>query len=160
MGRIGAPFGVRGASHVESFTEPPEALGEFRTWHVRHERGERAAYRVSQFRAQGRKGVVSLEGVETRDGAAALTGAWIEVERDALPEPGGNEHYWVDLVGLSVRNLEGVDLGRIDHFVETAANAVMVVKGEREHWLPVTPQHLTRVDREAGLVIVDWPADF
>jgi len=35
----------------------------------------------------------------------------------------------------------------------------MVVRGEREHWLPVTPVHLRSVDLDAGLILVDWPAE-
>ncbi|HNS28836.1 MAG TPA: ribosome maturation factor RimM, partial [Steroidobacteraceae bacterium] len=101
-----------------------------------------------------------LVGVDSRDDAARLTGAVIEVEREALPDPGEKQHYWVDLIGLAVRNVEGEALGRVDHFVEAPANDVMVVRGEREHWVPVTPQHLVKVDRAAGTIVVDWPADF
>ncbi len=43
--------------------------------------------------------------------------------------------------------------------VETG-NAVMVVKGGREHWIPVTGQHLRSVDRDARGLTVDWPEDF
>ncbi len=112
------------------------------------------------MRAQGARFVARLAGVESRESAAKLTGAGIEVERAALPDPGERQYYWVDLIGLAVRNVEGIEFGRVDHFVEAPANAVMVVVGEREHWVPATPQHLVKVDRDAGTIIVDWPADF
>jgi len=51
-------------------------------------------------------------------------------------------------------------LGVIDHFVDTPGNAVMVIKGAREHWVPVTTQHLRSVDTDARRVIVDWPEFF
>jgi ribosomal 30S subunit maturation factor RimM len=37
----------------------------------------------------------------------------------------------------------------------------MVVRGEREYWVPAVPQHLKRVDLELQRVVVDWddPAD-
>ncbi|MGD9597771.1 MAG: ribosome maturation factor RimM [Steroidobacteraceae bacterium] len=160
MGRIGAPWGVRGFCHVESFTDPPGMLRDFRVWQLRSVRGERSAREVAEFRALGARFVARLAGVETREDAARLTGAGIEVERSALPDPGERQYYRVDLVGLAVRNVDGVELGRLDHFVETRANAVMVVIGEREHWVPVTPRHLVKVDLAAGRIVVDWPADF
>jgi ribosomal 30S subunit maturation factor RimM len=40
------------------------------------------------------------------------------------------------------------------------ANAVMVVRGEQERWLPVTREHLKSIDTEARCVRVDWPEDF
>jgi ribosomal 30S subunit maturation factor RimM len=40
------------------------------------------------------------------------------------------------------------------------ANPVMVVDGERERWLPLTDQHLRRIDPVAKTIWVDWPEDF
>jgi ribosomal 30S subunit maturation factor RimM len=36
----------------------------------------------------------------------------------------------------------------------------MVIKGEREHLVPVTREHLRSVDKDTRRVIVDWPEDF
>ncbi len=151
---------MRGFSHVESFTDPPGLLLELRAWRLRTAQGARSSHEVAEIRAQGARYVARLAGVESREGAARHTGALIEVERAALPEPGERQYYRVDLVGLAVRNAAGVELGRVDHFIDAPANAVMVVIGAREHWVPVTPQHLVKVDRDAGTIIVDWPADF
>jgi 16S rRNA processing protein RimM len=57
-------------------------------------------------------------------------------------------------------NLDGALLGAVDHFIDTPANAVMVVKGEREHLIPVTEQHLLVVNKGERLLTVDWPEDF
>ena len=59
-----------------------------------------------------------------------------------------------------VRNLEGVEFGTLERFVDMPASPVMVVKGETERWLPVTRQHLQRIDPEERCLWVDWPADF
>ena len=60
--------------------------------------------------------------------------------------------------GCEVVNLAGVDLGVVQHFVETPAQALMVARGEREYWVPAVPQHLRRVDLKARRVVVDWDA--
>jgi 16S rRNA processing protein RimM len=70
------------------------------------------------------------------------------------------EHYREDLLGFRVYNAEGVDFGVLEAFLDLPANAVMVVKGDKERWLPVTPQHLSSIDREARCIRVDWPAIF
>jgi len=90
----------------------------------------------------------------------SLGGRAIEVRREELPPAGPREHYLADLVGLEVRNQAGARLGRVDHFVDTPANAVMVVKGEREYWVPAVPRHLLAVERSEGRIVVDWPEDF
>jgi 16S rRNA processing protein RimM len=102
-----------------------------------------------------------LEGVEDRDAASALTGAVIEVQRSELPLPGKRQHYRADLIGLSVRNLEGVELGQVAQFVDAPGGPVMVVKDAagREHWVLATPQHLRKVELDAGLIQVNWPVE-
>ena len=84
----------------------------------------------------------------------------IEVPREELPPVEAGEHYREDLLGFRVYNAEGVDFGVLEAFLDLPANAVMVVKGDKERWLPVTPQHLSSIDREARCIRVDWPADF
>jgi 16S rRNA processing protein RimM len=159
MGRIGAPFGVKGWVHVEPFTTQPEALLSHASWSLKRRDGERTTYAVAEGRAQGKGLVVRLQGVEDRDGAADLRGCLVEIARDALPATGAREFYRADLVGLKVRNLEGDELGVLEHFVDGPANAVMVVRGAREHWLPVTPVHIREVRLDEGVIVVDWPAE-
>jgi 16S rRNA processing protein RimM len=170
LGRIGAPFGLAGWLHVSSYTDPPENLLEYGEWALRPEGGERKSYRVIQGQPHGERLVVRLEGVDDRDAAALLTGAWIEVERTDLPPTGDREYYRADLVGLEVENLEGIALGRVAYFMDAPAGAVMVVEDRgdaagapgtprREHWVLADPAHLRRVDLAAGRILVDWPAE-
>ena len=161
LGRIKAPFGIKGWLHVESHTDPPERLLGYREWSLRLASGERLSRRVVEGRRHAEGLVAHLEGVDERDGAAKLTGAVIEVERTQLPQLAEREFYRTDLVGLRVRNLEGAELGTVSHFVDAPAGAVMVtrVAGGPEHWVPAAPPHLQRVDLAAGEILVDWPAE-
>lgn len=161
LGRLGAPYGIRGWVHVDSYTDPPQRLLEYREWVLRLRSGERITRRLTGGRGHGEGLVAQLEGVAGRDGAAALTGAVIEIERAALPPTAEREYYRADLLGMGVHNLEGVSLGVVSHFVDAPAGPVMVTKepGGREHWVLALPKHLRRVDVAAGSVVVDWPAE-
>jgi 16S rRNA processing protein RimM len=171
LGRIGAPFGLAGWVHVSSYTEPPEALLEYPVWALRPEGGERKWHRPVEGQRQGERLVVRLEGIESRDGAALLTGAWVEIERAELPPTGDREYYRADLIGLEVANLEGITLGRVAYFIDAPAGAVMVVEdrmgadagtraaSRKEHWILADPTRLRRVDLAAGRILVDWPAE-
>ncbi|HUN27613.1 MAG TPA: ribosome maturation factor RimM [Steroidobacteraceae bacterium] len=160
LGRIGGPFGIKGWLHVQSFTDPPEALLGYGRWSLEFGRDRaRIERKVLEGRAQGRGLVARLEGVDDRDAAAALRGARIEVARAELPAPGPRRFYRADLIGLRVRNLEGVELGVVRHFVDAPANAVMVVAGATQHWIPAIPRHVRSVDLDSGSIVVDWPGD-
>jgi 16S rRNA processing protein RimM len=159
LGRIGSPYGVLGWMHIQSFTEPPEAVLEYPVWALRLGAGPQTSHQLVAGRIQGRGVVARLEGVTERDAAALLRGAMIEVRRSALPPTAKREYYRGDLIGFVVRNLEGVELGKLDHFVEGPAGATMVVNGTAEYWIPAIPQYLRKVDLGGRLISVDWPAD-
>lgn len=152
---------MRGWLRVQSFTDPPQRLFEWKHWLLQPQGLE---VRLLEARPHGgdhgNRWIARLEGIEERNGAARLTGQMILVERELLPPAEGREHYRDDLVGFEVKNVDGALLGVVDHYIDTPANAVMVIKGEREHLVPVTREHLRSVDQDARKVIVDWPEDF
>jgi 16S rRNA processing protein RimM len=160
LGRIVGPFGVRGWLKLASYTDPPGQILEFPRWQAQGPRGANRELRLAESRPHGKGYVVRLEGIDDRDAAIALGKPELWVERGELPELPAGEHYREDLVGYEVVNLAGVPLGRVDGFLDLPANAVMVVAGERERWLPVGPGRPFRVDSGRRRITVDWDPEF
>ena len=159
LGRVTGPFGVRGWVKLVSYTDPPEAILDWPVWRIDGDAGARE-WRAVEGRRHGKGFVARLEGILDRDAAQALARREIFVERRELPPLKDGEYYRDDLVGLEVVNLQGRRLGRVLHFLDAPANAVMVVRDEREHWLPLVPGCLRQVDLAGGRLTVDWDADF
>lgn len=151
---------MRGWLRVQSFTDPPQRLFDWKLWRLESESGTAREAKVLEARAQGDGWIARLEGVDERDAAGRLSGMLILVDRESLPPTGEREYYRADLVGFEAANLEGVVLGKVDYFIDTAGSAVMVIKGAREHCVPMHAQYLRRVDLDAKRLIVDWPEDF
>ena len=157
LGSVGAPFGVRGWIKLRSHTDPPERLLDHRSLRI----GQGSVWQNYRIEASGRSGgalTVKLAGVEDRDQAQALRGAHVCVQRSELPQRDDKDFYRADLIGCDVVNLDGIDLGCVQHFMETPAQVLMVVRGTQEYWIPAVPQHLRRVDLQARRVVVDWNA--
>ncbi|MEJ2307888.1 MAG: ribosome maturation factor RimM [Gammaproteobacteria bacterium] len=160
LGRLTGIYGLRGWLKVFSETEPREGIVNYPLWWVRQHGGWKR-FRVEQGRRHGKTVVVKLEGIDDRDEAARLLNADIAVEREQLPETATDEYYWTDLEGLSVVCQDGTELGRIDHLLETGANDVLVVQGDRERLIPYIPGQVIReVDLENGRMVVDWDPEF
>ena len=88
-------------------------------------------------------------------------GCEIGIRRDQLPAAAPGEYYWSDLQGLKVVTIEGELLGTVDHLIETGANDVLVVKGERERLIPfVLDQVIVNVDLDKREMQVDWDKSF
>lgn len=160
LGRVSGLYGVKGWVKVFSHTDPRSNILRYSPWLLR--RGGRwHEVELRGGRRQGKGIVAQLAGCDDRDAAAEWQGAEIAVRRGQLPPAEADEYYWADLIGLRVETAEGVDLGVVDHLVETGANDVLVVRGERERLLPFTPGDVVReVDLESGRIRVEWDPDF
>lgn len=159
MGHIGVPFGVRGWVKIHAHTEYSDSLLDYPTWWL-GKNGRWREIKVVNSEVHSKSLVVQLEGCNDRDAAAALRGCEIAIPRDALPEPAENEYYWSDLIGLSVLNTEQQVLGKVSELLETGANDVLVVQGEREMLIPFVPHVIQEVDLASGTIRVDWGLDW
>ncbi len=159
LGRITGLFGVRGWVKVFSYTEPREAVLDYKSWLLSRNDDWRSVA-VAEGKRHGKTVIVRLEGYDDRDQAAALIGSEIGVPRDELPETDDGQYYWSDLEGLRVATKDGKEIGTLDYFIETGANDVMVVKGEQERLIPfVMDKVVVDVDLAEGLITVDWDWD-
>jgi 16S rRNA processing protein RimM len=159
LGRISGAFGVRGEIKLESWTDPPTAIFRYQPWTLA--RGQTSSKLAGvRGRAHGQSVVATVPGVADRDTAQELAGFEISVPRSVLPPPKAGEYYWVDLEGLAVVNVDGVEFGMVDHLFDTGANHVMAVRGERERLIPFVQPHLVSVDFGTRRIVVDWDADF
>ena len=160
MGRVSAPYGVRGWFRVQGFTGELDGLAAYPRWWLGHDPSYRE-YPVAEWRVHGGALVARLEGVSDRKEAEALWGLDIAIPRDQLPPAAENEFYWADLIGLEVVNLQGEPLGRVTDMIETGANDVMVVQGaERQRLIPYLQDVILQVSLKEGRVLVDWGLDY
>jgi 16S rRNA processing protein RimM len=160
IGAILGPFGVRGWIKVRSHTDPPENILRYSPWFIA-EQGGISERKVLDGRRQGNVVVARVEGITDRDQAALLQRAEISVPRHRFPPLKRGQYYWADLIGLEVRTTEGVVLGIVANMMETGANDVMEVRGERERLIPfVAGQFVKEVRLDDGVVIVDWDPEF
>ena len=158
LGRITGAHGIRGWIKVHSDTQPRAAIFNYQPWLVGV---EQVPFRIVQGREQGKCLVAQLPGLNDRTGAESMAGRDIAVFRDQLPELPETQYYWTDLLGLTVIDQEGAELGVIREMMETGANDVMVVQGARKQLIPfVWNDCVLSVDLQAGQVTVDWDPDF
>ncbi len=164
MGRVSAPFGIKGWVRVQPYSESGN-LKHYAKWWLSDAAGWRE-YEVLESQVQGTDVVAKLAGCEDRDIAASFKGRVVAIPRDAFPPAEKGEFYWADLVGLKVKNTAGLDFGVVGSMLETGANAVMVVQavtdgaGGEERLIPFIASVVKRVDISAGVIEVEWGADY
>jgi len=160
MGRIGAPFGVKGWVHLHSYTEPSSNILNYKTLYIKS--NDWQPFVALEARPQGKAFVARLQGVETREAAALLTNSEIGVPRECLPMLKEDEYYWSDLIGLTVVNETGEELGQVAGLLETGSNDVLMVKGaSKDHLIPYIPgDYVLEVNLESRILRVSWDPEF
>jgi len=160
VGRVSGVFGVKGWVKVFSFTDDRENILGFSPWLLKKDSNSRLI-KVIDGMLQGKAIVARLDGINDRDQAAGLMGWDIFISPEQLPKAAEGEYYWSDLIGLHVETIEGVSLGVVDSLLETGANDVVIVHGERERVIPfLQGQTIIKIDLETGRMIVDWDPEF
>jgi len=156
LGRIAGLYGVQGWVKLHSYTEPREAILDYREF-LLNDAGRWRESRFVEGRTHGKGVVAHIADIDDRDDARAMIGAEIAVSRDQLPEPEAGHYYWADLEGLRVMDGDERELGTVDHLLATGANDVLVVQGEREILIPFLVGTVIReVDLDESRIHVDW----
>jgi len=159
LGQVTGLYGVKGWVKVHSYTEPREAILDYKDWLLLRD-GDWQSVRLAEGKRHGKSVIVRLEGVNDRDVAAGYVDDEIGVPREQLPDAGRDQFYWADLEGLQVVHSDGRILGKVAYLLATGANDVMVVKGDQEILIPfVQGEVIKDVDLAAGVINVDWEWD-
>ena len=161
MGRVASAFGVCGWVKVQPYSEYVDSLLDYDVWYLGHEHGPWREMKVLQAEARDKTLAAQFPGCTDRTAAEKLKGLLIAVPRSSLPEREEDEYYWVDLIGLSVINDVGENLGVVSELLETGANDVLVVKGKGPDILiPFLDSVIGDVDMDARTIRVNWSADY
>jgi 16S rRNA processing protein RimM len=167
VGKIGAPYGVKGWFKINAYTEVPEGIFEYSPWFVTLS-GQQQEVKVVEWRRHNKGLIAKFENVDSRDQAEAWLHGEISVAADQLPELEDDEFYWRDLKGMQVVAKNGYNLGTISGLMETGSNDVLVVDanrndafGKTERLIPfIQDEVIIAVNKDENTIEVDWDPSF
>lgn len=155
MGRVVAPYGVLGWLKILPDTDLIDSLLGYKVWRIGKANSWREV-KLMSGKVHNDVLLVKLEGISDRDAAFACKGQLVAVPRSDLPVLDDSEFYWSDLIGMTVKNQQGVDFGVVEDIFETGANDVLVVRGRDERLIPYTEQTVVEVNVKQKAMLVDW----
>ena len=159
VGRIIGVQGLKGWVKVFSDTSPRENILSYSPWQIKT--GDQLTTVEVKGRLQGKNVLAQLAGIEDRDLATELIGSKIYISPRQLPKLEQGEYYWADLIGLEVESLESEPLGTVESMMETGANDVMVLHGDRQRLIPFVLDEIVReIDLPNKRIVVDWKPDY
>ncbi|KQW64443.1 ribosome maturation factor RimM [Variovorax sp. Root411] len=168
VGRIADAWGIKGWFKVLPHSAQPEALFSSKRWFLQAPGASaNGAFRLAIREAKEHSDciVATSDDVPDRNAAEALRGARVFVPRSSFPTAGDDEYYWVDLIGLSVVNREGVVLGAVRELLATGPQTTLVLTAEEdgkaiERMVPFVSVFVDKVDLPGRLITVDWQPEY
>ncbi|HZJ81368.1 MAG TPA: ribosome maturation factor RimM [Guyparkeria sp.] len=161
IARLGRAHGIKGWVWLQVFSRPVENIERYRDVHLRDARGQVSPVRIEKLTVNPKGVIAKFVGIDDRTAVEQLGRPEVVVGRETLPPAGPEEYYWSDLIGCEVVHVSGQSFGQLREMMETGANDVLVVDGERERLIPFLPDEVIRtVDLEARRIEVDWDPDF
>ncbi|MEM7058864.1 MAG: ribosome maturation factor RimM [Pseudomonadota bacterium] len=153
VGAIAGAFGVKGEARIKSFCADPGAIADYGPLVSEDER----SFDLTITRPIKEGYAARLSDVQTREDAEALKGTRLYAPRDRLPALPDDEFYHADLIGLSVVDTGGADLGKVRAVHDFGAGDVLEVLGpdRRELMLPFTREAVPTVDLTAERIVAD-----
>lgn len=157
LGVIAGAHGLDGAVLIRSYTADPASIGSY--GELQDADGKRT-FKLKVRRVTAKGVIARITGIAERNGAEALKGVELYIERRALPEPDEDEVYVADLIGLRVEGKDGTLLGTVSRMDNYGAGDVMEVTlvSGGALLLPFTKAAVPVVDIASGRVVVDPPA--
>lgn len=147
IGKIERPFGVRGEFKVRSLSDVPGRLACLKEIQILERTGRMSQRTVTHIRLVGSTYIMGLAGMTTPEEAGMLRGGLIQVPRTSPTELSPDVYRECDLIGMTVENERGDEVGVIETILEIPDNRVFVVRrGGQEVLIPAAKSYVTSVD--------------
>jgi 16S rRNA processing protein RimM len=151
VGRILAPWGIRGEVKVEVLTDFPERFAPRKVVHLNTRPLE-----IESCRPHKQHLVVKLATIDSVEDAEKLRGQALTIPNSELSRLPEGQYYTFQIIGLDVLTTEGQYLGQVTDIMATASNDVYIVEGKLgEILIPAIEDVVKSIDLEKGKIIIE-----
>lgn len=152
IARVANPKGLKGHLWITPYGDSFERFSQY-THLILGRLGEpRKVLSCSKHKG---KYEIALEGITDISQVEQLKGEPVLISRSQLEEPGEDEYYWHDLLGMAVQDMHGRVLGELVKIFSTGSNDVYVVDPVNQYYIPATKDVIREVSLEKRTITID-----
>ncbi|MCR5670799.1 MAG: ribosome maturation factor RimM [Butyrivibrio sp.] len=157
VGVIASTHGLGGEVNVFPTTEDPSRFKKLKKVTLHTQRGEEIELDVQSARFFKKFVIVKFKQFDNINDVEKFRGCELTIDRkDAIKlEPG--EFYCADLIGLSIVDEDGNELGKLTEILQTGANDVyeMTRAGSEEKiYIPAIKDCIKEIDPKEGKIVI------
>ncbi|AIS52546.1 16S rRNA processing protein RimM [Thermoanaerobacter kivui] len=155
VGKITSAHGIKGEVKVYPLTNEPERFYDLEYVWIFDDQQKMNKYYIEYVKITSKGVCVKLKGIDTRNDAERLKGAFLKVDAQNALKLEEDEYFIKDLIGMRVYTEEDEYLGKLVEVFQTGANDVYVIKDEKnEILIPAIKDVVKKVDVENKVMVV------
>jgi 16S rRNA processing protein RimM len=179
VAKIGEAWGILGWVRIHPYAADAQAVFAAKQWFLKAPEGRPRpsgapalppVLNIAQIKVHGDGVVATATEVVGRTAAEALRGVSVFVSRASFPAVRTDEYYWIDLIGLTVVNRAGEELGTVDDLLDTGPHSVLQVvlagvdadgrPARTERLIPFVAAYIDAVSLADKRIVADWGLDY
>lgn len=169
VGYIFNSYGIQGWIKIKPYSVDGTALLHVKHWWLN--KPKLTLFKKVQAKHHGNHMLAKLIGINTCNAAKELKGSIVFIQRENFPVLVNNEFYWVDLIGLTVINLQAEYLGIVQNLIDNSAHTILCIllskkqitnknKVITELLIPFVDLFIKSIIIIEKKIIVDWQLDY
>lgn len=160
-GKVCGAHGVRGVLRVEPWCDTPKVLAGQKRIFIATGEGEYREYKVLTASVNGPGVLMSLDGIDTREGAIAMKNTVLYLHRSDIPVRRGHM-LLADMIGLPVIDADtGTVYGTISDVSDAVRGLIYTISTEKGDVLfPSVDEFIKEIGPERGMLIKPIPGFF
>ncbi|MBV9230922.1 MAG: 16S rRNA processing protein RimM [Chloroflexi bacterium] len=155
IGRIVAPFGIRGEVKVVSLSDVPNRFVKLKSCYLAP---SYARYAIEAVRPQkGDMLLLKLQGVDDASTAETLRHHELSIPVTELAHLPPDSYYQHDILGLQVLRMDNREVGTITDIWATGGNDIYEVKGSegKQYLIPAVKDVIKQIDLVRRVMYID-----
>ena len=156
IGKVGAAHGIHGEMRIIPLTDFTDRFATMKEVMVGDE-----LLHITSCKYHKQYVLMKFKEYPIREDAMRLTGKLLTVDRSEAAPLSEGEYYTFDIVGLTVYDIDGKELGQVENVLRTGSNDVYQTRrlDGGELLIPALKAVVKEIDVAGGRMVVDMPEE-
>jgi 16S rRNA processing protein RimM len=153
IGQVVSAHGIQGDIRFSYYGESEENLKGYRTLYAEVD-GKKIELKPVSVRRLKNLFLIRFKGLEGIEKASFLLKKELLVAETDLPELDGDEYYDFQLMGITVVNEQGEEIGKVNEVLHTKGGDILSIGGKADLLVPMHEDFILRIDIAKGCIAV------
>lgn len=156
IGKVGAAHGIHGEMRIIPLTDFVERFAQMKEVMIGNE-----LLHIESCKYHKQYVLMKFREYPSRETARCLTGRLLTIDRGETVPLKEGEYYTFDIVGLTVYDMDGKELGHVENVLRTGSNDVYQTRrvDGGELLIPALKAVVKEIDVSGGRMLVDLPEE-